>query len=67
MSMPGPRRTLGGMPPADALHAEHLSKAFGPVQALRDVTLSVARGETLALLGPSGCGTPPAMRCGAGL
>ncbi len=67
MSPPGPRRTLGGMPPADALHAEHLSKAFGPVQALRDVTLGVARGETLALLGPSGCGKSTALRCVAGL
>jgi ABC-type Fe3+/spermidine/putrescine transport system ATPase subunit len=55
------------MPPADALHAEHLSKAFGPVQALRDVTLGVARGETLALLGPSGCGKSTALRCVAGL
>ena len=30
--------------------------ASGPVGALRDVDLAVARGEMLAIVGPSGCG-----------
>ena len=33
-----------------------LSKSYARVQALRDVSLVVARGEALALVGESGCG-----------
>jgi len=33
-----------------------LSKAFGGVQAVRDVTFSLARGEMLAMIGPNGAG-----------
>ena len=50
-----------------ALQTQDLSKSFGPVQAAWDVSLSVARGETLALLGPSGCGKSTVLRCVAGL
>jgi ABC-type nitrate/sulfonate/bicarbonate transport system ATPase subunit len=35
---------------------EGVAKAFGAVEALRDVTLAVAPGEILAVVGPSGCG-----------
>lgn len=35
---------------------ESLGKAFGPVRALDDVTLSIEPGEFVALLGPSGSG-----------
>jgi ABC-type sugar transport system ATPase subunit len=38
------------------LRAEGLSKRFGPVHALRDVTLDVRAGEVLALLGENGAG-----------
>ena len=31
------------------LEAEHLSKRFGPVTALRDVSLRLHRGEVLGL------------------
>jgi branched-chain amino acid transport system ATP-binding protein len=33
-----------------------LSKAFGGVQAVRDVSFTLARGELLALIGPNGAG-----------
>jgi NitT/TauT family transport system ATP-binding protein len=33
-----------------------VARAFGPVAALEDVTLSVAPGEIVAVVGPSGCG-----------
>jgi ABC-type branched-subunit amino acid transport system ATPase component len=33
-----------------------LSKAFGGVQAVRDVSFDLARGEMLALIGPNGAG-----------
>jgi simple sugar transport system ATP-binding protein len=42
--------------PPDAIRAEHLSKRFGPVVALRDVTLHVGQGEVLGLIGDNGAG-----------
>ena len=35
---------------------ENLVKHFGPVQAVNGVSFSVARGETLGVVGESGCG-----------
>lgn len=39
-----------------ALHIRGLSHSFGPVEVLRDISLSVARNEFVAVVGPSGCG-----------
>ena len=44
-----------------------VSKRFGTVQAVRDLSLHVADGEFLALLGPSGCGKTTALRMLCGL
>ncbi|HEY6684795.1 MAG TPA: ATP-binding cassette domain-containing protein, partial [Propionibacteriaceae bacterium] len=38
------------------LEAEHLSKRFGAVTALRDVSLRLHRGEVLGLVGDNGAG-----------
>jgi phospholipid/cholesterol/gamma-HCH transport system ATP-binding protein len=52
-------------PPTDAaperstgpvLEIDHVSVRFGAQQVLRDITLSIASGETLVILGESGCG-----------
>jgi ABC-type sugar transport system ATPase subunit len=40
----------------DVLRAEHVSKRFGPVTALVDVDLHLARGEILGLIGDNGAG-----------
>ncbi len=39
----------------------------GPVEALRDIRLTVGRGELVALVGPSGCGKSTLLRVVAGL
>lgn len=39
-----------------ALEAEHLHLSFGGVQAVRDVSLTVATGEVLAIIGQNGAG-----------
>ncbi len=38
------------------LAVEGLSKRFGRIEVLRQVTLSIARGERVALIGPNGAG-----------
>jgi ABC-type sugar transport system ATPase subunit len=42
--------------PPPAIRAENLAKSFGQVKALRDVNLSVARGEVVGLIGDNGAG-----------
>ncbi len=38
------------------LEVEHLAIRFGATEAVRDLSFSVRRGETLAMVGESGCG-----------
>lgn len=46
---------------------DHVTKRFGDVVALNDLTIHVQDKEFLVLVGPSGCGKTTALRCLAGL
>ncbi len=46
---------------------ERVSKRFGAVTAVHELTLEVPDGEMLVLLGPSGCGKTTSLRMLAGL
>lgn len=43
-------------PDAPGISAQHLARSFGPVQAVRDMSLTARRGRVTALVGPNGCG-----------
>jgi putative spermidine/putrescine transport system ATP-binding protein len=48
------------------LEIEGITKRYGEVHAVRDVTLDIADGELVVLLGPSGCGKTTTLRVVAG-
>jgi ABC-type Fe3+/spermidine/putrescine transport system ATPase subunit len=45
---------------------EHLQKNFGNTEAVRDLSISIEKGELVSLLGPSGCGKTTLLRMVAG-
>jgi polar amino acid transport system ATP-binding protein len=45
------------------IEIEHVSKRFGRVVALDDVSLTVERGEVVVVIGPSGGGKSTLLRC----
>ncbi len=52
---------------AARIELAHVTKRYGPVTAVRDVSFIVAAGSLVTLLGPSGCGKTTTLRLIAGL
>lgn len=50
-----------------AIVIEHVGRRFGQLQAVRDVTLAVERGEIFGLVGPDGAGKTTLIRMLAGV
>ncbi|HEV8016068.1 MAG TPA: ABC transporter ATP-binding protein [Stellaceae bacterium] len=53
--------------PQAFIQLDRLTKRYGPVAAVDDLSLDIAQGEALTLLGPSGCGKTTTLRMVAGL
>jgi len=49
------------------LSVDHLSKSFGPMVAIKDLTFELREREFLCIVGPSGCGKTTLLRCASGL
>jgi spermidine/putrescine transport system ATP-binding protein len=52
--------------PLPSVRLEDVTKRFGDVEAVRELTLDIERGEFFTLLGPSGCGKTTTLRMVAG-
>ena len=53
--------------PEPKIEMQHVAKAFGDKQVLRDISLAVAAEESLAIIGTSGCGKSVTLKCLLGL
>ncbi|MBR6316500.1 MAG: amino acid ABC transporter ATP-binding protein [Lachnospiraceae bacterium] len=52
---------------SELLEIEHLHKQYEDFEVLKDISLSVRKGETVVIVGPSGCGKSTLLRCINGL
>jgi len=53
-------------PPSPVVELRNVSKQFGSVQAVKDVSFTLPKGAVLTILGPSGCGKTTLLRMIAG-
>jgi spermidine/putrescine ABC transporter ATP-binding subunit len=61
-----PEVPLKSSGPDAIISLRNLSKHFGPVRAVDDISFEIRRGEFFSLLGPSGCGKTTLLRMLAG-
>ena len=61
------RRETGTERRCAHVELRHVTKRYGAVQAINDLSLTVDKGSFTALLGPSGCGKSTLLRMIAGL
>ncbi|MDR2745808.1 MAG: ATP-binding cassette domain-containing protein, partial [Treponema sp.] len=47
----------------EIIRVQGLSKSFGELRVLRDISFTVRQGEVVAILGPSGSGKSTLLRC----
>jgi putative spermidine/putrescine transport system ATP-binding protein len=64
VAVPGIAAAGGGF---ESLRLDGVTRRFGAHAALDGLSLTIPRGEFVALLGPSGCGKSTALNCLAGL
>ena len=67
MAMPAAATSASAAPAAAAFALEHVSKRYGEVRALEDVSLAFAAGSSTALIGSSGSGKSTVLRLLLGL
>ena len=49
------------------LHVDHMTKSFGDLKVLNDISFDVHRGEFLCIVGPTGCGKTTFLNCMTGI
>ena len=59
----GGAASVRNVPDAPLVLVEKVNKHFGPNHVLRDIDLTVDRGETVVVIGPSGSGKSTLCRC----